>query len=104
MVAWDWISLFNFEGTTTGAGCRDKPCLSADNRNVNSKAISWGFSSAGRAPALQAGGQRFDPANLHQRRKPQASFTACFEWERRQNEVSELWTERESETAGANGT
>ena len=24
----------------------------------------WGFSSAGRAPALQAGGQRFDPANL----------------------------------------
>ena len=27
---------------------------------------SWGFSSVGRAPALQAGGQRFDPANLHQ--------------------------------------
>ena len=25
----------------------------------------WGFSSAGRAPALQAGGQRFDPVNLH---------------------------------------
>ena len=25
----------------------------------------WGVSSAGRAPALQAGGQRFDPANLH---------------------------------------
>ena len=23
------------------------------------------FSSAGRAPALQAGGQRFDPVNLH---------------------------------------
>ena len=29
----------------------------------------WGFSSAGRAPALQAGGQRFDPANLHQTKK-----------------------------------
>ena len=28
----------------------------------------WGFSSAGRAPALQAGGQRFDPANLHHKR------------------------------------
>ena len=28
---------------------------------------TWGVSSAGRAPALQAGGQRFDPANLHQR-------------------------------------
>ncbi len=27
----------------------------------------WGFSSSGRAPALQAGGERFDPANLHQR-------------------------------------
>ena len=27
---------------------------------------SWGISSVGRAPALQAGGQRFDPANLHQ--------------------------------------
>ncbi len=26
----------------------------------------WGCSSAGRAPALQAGGQRFDPAQLHQ--------------------------------------
>ena len=26
-----------------------------------------GYSSAGRAPALQAGGQRFDPAYLHQR-------------------------------------
>ncbi|SPJ43751.1 hypothetical protein LAA29_170004 [Leuconostoc carnosum] len=25
----------------------------------------WGISSAGRAPALQAGGQRFDPAILH---------------------------------------
>ena len=25
----------------------------------------WGLSSAGRAPALQAGGQRFDPARLH---------------------------------------
>ena len=26
----------------------------------------WGFSSSGRAPALQAGGERFDPVNLHQ--------------------------------------
>ena len=26
-----------------------------------------GYSSAGRAPALQAGGQRFDPAYLHQK-------------------------------------
>ena len=27
----------------------------------------WGVSSAGRAPALQAGGHRFDPGTLHQR-------------------------------------
>jgi hypothetical protein len=26
----------------------------------------WGCSSAGRAPALQAGGRRFEPAHLHQ--------------------------------------
>ena len=25
----------------------------------------WTFSSAGRAPALQAGGHRFDPCNVH---------------------------------------
>ncbi|VXB90336.1 hypothetical protein BACI71_140002 [Bacillus mycoides] len=29
--------------------------------------LVWGLSSAGRAPALHAGGQRFDPARLHQK-------------------------------------
>ena len=28
--------------------------------------VTRGISSAGRAPALQAGGQRFDPVILHQ--------------------------------------
>ena len=28
----------------------------------------WGISSVGRAPALQAGGRRFDPDYLHQKR------------------------------------
>ena len=28
--------------------------------------LRWGISSAGRAPALQAGGRRFDPVILHQ--------------------------------------
>ena len=28
----------------------------------------WGLSSAGRAPDLHSGGQRFDPARLHQKR------------------------------------
>ena len=29
--------------------------------------VIWGCSSAGRAPALQAGGQEFDSPHLHQR-------------------------------------
>ena len=29
-----------------------------------------GYRSAGRAPALQAGGQRFDPVYLHQQAEP----------------------------------
>ena len=41
------FTLFNLEGT------RRKRC-------------AWGFSSAGRAPALQAGGHRFESGNLHQ--------------------------------------
>ena len=47
------ISLFNFECSTL-------------------KEI-WGCSSAGRAPALQAGGHRFDPVHLHQRLKIDAA-------------------------------
>ena len=39
------IGLFRFEGLTLN--------------------LKWGISSAGRAPALHAGGQRFDPAILH---------------------------------------
>ena len=47
-------ALFNLEGTA---------------KDVPKKEMEiWGFSSAGRAPALQAGGQRFDPANLHQKK------------------------------------
>ena len=49
------VTLFNLEGTRPKADA------------------AWeirGFSSAGRAPALQAGGQRFDPANLHQNTGP----------------------------------
>ena len=47
------FALFNLEGTA-------KDVLLKHSGKI------WGFSSAGRAPALQAGGQRFDPANLHQ--------------------------------------
>ena len=34
--------------------------------HTSSLRLTRGISSAGRAPALQAGGQRFDPAMLHQ--------------------------------------
>ena len=36
----------------------------------------WGVSSAGRAPALQAGGHRFDPGTLHQKRLTETSKEA----------------------------
>ena len=45
--------LFNFESPWFSVKCED----------------IWGFSSAGRAPALQAGGHRFDPGNLHHESK-----------------------------------
>ncbi len=33
--------------------------------DVSTLSVAWGVSSAGRAPALQAGGHRFDPGTLH---------------------------------------
>ena len=42
------VTLFNLEGARGGVEM-------------------WGYSSAGRAPALQAGGRRFDPDYLHQK-------------------------------------
>ena len=33
---------------------------------VGNRLRIWGFSSAGRAPALHAGGQEFESLNLHQ--------------------------------------
>ena len=35
---------------------------------LQKKRPKWGVSSAGRAPALQAGGHRFDPGTLHHKR------------------------------------
>ena len=34
----------------------------------------WGVSSAGRAPALQAGGHRFDPGTLHHKKLTEATL------------------------------
>ena len=63
----------------------------------------WGCSSAGRAPALQAGGQEFDPPHLHQGRrtkktnvqKSQNHFKAQrsgFGMKRRSKEVREVFS------------
>ena len=49
--------LFNFEGASS-SGKREEGTL------------IWGCSSAGRAPALQAGGHGFESHHLHQWRKP----------------------------------
>ena len=45
---------------------KDEAGGSSPPRPTSSTLKSGGISSAGRAPALQAGGQRFDPAILHQ--------------------------------------
>ena len=72
-------SLFNLEG-------------------IRTLKMVWGYSSAGRAPALQAGGRRFDPDYLHQkplelRGKP----AKCLPRKRRHDGMSELWCLRRSE-------
>ena len=41
---------------------------------------SWGHSSAGRAPALQAGGRRFDPGWLHWRKCLQIGWFWVAAW------------------------
>ena len=48
----------------------------------------WGYSSAGRAPALQAGGHRFDPDYLHQRRAEEVGLL--------QMDVGKITDERKS--------
>ena len=54
--------LFNFEGPngTSESLKREEPFLQKPAKPT------WGCSSAGRAPALQAGGQEFEPPHLHQ--------------------------------------
>ena len=49
-------------------GCRSRalPSEAPAAHSHNSGSELWGLSSAGRAPDLHSGGQRFDPARLHQ--------------------------------------
>ena len=43
---------------------KEKEKVKKEQKKQSRKKI-WGCSSAGRAPALQAGGQEFDPPHLH---------------------------------------
>ena len=45
-----------------------KALLKKNKHKTEPKPLTWGCSSAGRAPALHAGGQEFDPPHLHQAR------------------------------------
>ena len=51
--------LFNFEGACPPRKAKEK----------TERTLRWGCSSAGRAPALQAGGHGFESHHLHQVRK-----------------------------------
>ena len=39
---------------------------------------SWGFSSAGRAPALHAGGQEFESPNLHHKKPNDICYSVFY--------------------------
>ena len=49
--------LFNFEGACPPRKAKEK----------TERTLRWGCSSAGRAPALQAGGHGFESHHLHQK-------------------------------------
>ena len=51
--------LFNFEGACPPRKAKEK----------TERTLRWGCSSAGRAPALQAGGHGFESHHLHQVRR-----------------------------------
>ena len=49
----------------------------------------WGCSSAGRAPALHAGGHRFEPVHLHQKYKVSSDILFLVEME--ESSIFVLW-------------
>ncbi|KTD06090.1 hypothetical protein Lgra_2867 [Legionella gratiana] len=52
------------EGTYISMWLSERVC--ATRSKIKDRSKNWGRSSAGRAPALHAGGQEFDPPRLHQ--------------------------------------
>ena len=41
----------------------------SEEKPITDQKLEWGFSSAGRAPALHAGGQEFESPNLHHKKQ-----------------------------------
>ena len=72
-----------FDGERKNKATGEYLMLALNAQNVDLILTIWGFSSAGRAPALQAGGQRFDPANLHQAASRRRQFVTEREQEER---------------------
>ncbi len=56
-----WFVLNRSDSTSMSRYCSILRAL----KQGSTQKPKWGFSSAGRAPALQAGGQGFDSLNLH---------------------------------------
>ena len=53
--------------------CCNRRGFPAGKRVLGPPLLIWGVSSAGRAPALQAGGHRFDPGTLHHKELTEVS-------------------------------
>ena len=64
------------------ARCSEKKRESKEERETLHSSLftlhyTWGCSSAGRAPALQAGGQGFESPHLHQGRGPTWAYSSA---------------------------
>ena len=57
----------SFEETKITTKASHHCCSILDARSMRNTREIWGCSSAGRAPALQAGGQGFESLHLHQK-------------------------------------
>ena len=81
---------------TVGWSIREHMKITKDVILVNNEVSTkiWGCSSAGRAPALQAGGQEFDSPHLHQFKQFHAHFafflSLAYRCTRRRQRKSEL--------------
>src|SRR5579875_809322 len=85
---WRALELWLAAGTAGGGGCRGCGCLPGRQMMGRAGAVAAGdqgghtissraVSSAGRAPALQAGGRLFEPGTAHWRRSWKFALSGC---------------------------